>query len=415
MKLQATPLFLVLIGSVNVDGLCLKNALNGLDSFAEDPSLGADDGLECSLRKVKNFFNRVMENLDDCGTLNEELVDVFGTRNSNALRAIIQEACDDAEVPSNVPTKSFHDILDLVELNVNHHEDLSSSEVEDRFLKEYYDGNTFLNQEVGNPTGRNAFGMIKDFDREHAQKEVVAWPSEDIDNFDSCEMNTAMCCWVTDRVVNNGNNNGDCKRPMPNRRGPGDSNCIDADPADNTDLCYVDHNRSPQANHVAGGFSLFPGDVEGAVHCHGFIWADDDEDESSIYKANNLFYVSMEDHLRTRGYVRNVPGAPMCGCLEQMPTVSRADCTQTSHEYLYDFTFTEGAANPLSAVIIGRDVNFDACDGETANDLLSKYEQMVDNGDVEDNADFYDIVVGEGNCEEETEAFLGTKGFQKIE
>jgi hypothetical protein len=95
--------------------------------------------------------------------------------------------------------------------------------------------------------------------------------------------------------------------------------------------------RSPQANHVAGGFILYPDDVEEDSHCHGFIWSDDDNDESKIYKANNLFNVSMEDHLRTRGYVRNVPGAPMCGCLEQMPTVERADCTQTSDEYLYDF------------------------------------------------------------------------------
>lgn len=95
--------------------------------------------------------------------------------------------------------------------------------------------------------------------------------------------------------------------------------------------------RSPQANHVAGGFILYPDDVEEDTHCHGFVWSDDDNDESKIYKANNLFYVSMEDHLRTRGYVRNVPGAPMCGCLEQMPTVERADCTQTSDEYLYDF------------------------------------------------------------------------------
>jgi hypothetical protein len=33
-----------------------------------------------------------------------------------------------------------------------------------------------------------------------------------------------------------------------------------------------------------------------------------------------------------RGYVKNIPGAPMCACAEQMPTVSRADCTQIDFE-----------------------------------------------------------------------------------
>jgi hypothetical protein len=47
------------------------------------------------------------------------------------------------------------------------------------------------------------------------------------------------------------------------------------------------------------------------------------------YKGNNLFYISMyDDHMYQRGYVRSVPGAPMCGCVEKMPIVTRADCTE---------------------------------------------------------------------------------------
>jgi len=171
--------------------------------------------------------------------------------------------------------------------------------------------------------------------------------------------------------------------------------------------------RSPQANHVAGGFILYPDDVEEDSHCHGFIWSDDDNDESKIYKANNLFYVSMEDHLRTRGYVRNVPGAPMCGCLEQMPTVERADCTQTSDEYLYDFQYTGVADNLFEAIVIGRKVSFDACDGETANDLASKYAQMVDDDEITEDARFDEIVVGD-NCAVKIDEFLESKGFEKV-
>lgn len=414
MKFQPSPLLLLLIGSTHVNGLCLKEALINIGNFAEDPTLDAEDGIPCSFGNVKKVLKKIMNASEDCGTQSEEFIDVFGTKRGNQIKAIIQDACDNSPAADQTPQSSFHDILDLYEYDVNHDDDLTDGEVEDRFLKEFYDGNTFMNQEVGNPTGRNVAGEIRQFQNSHAKKEVVDWPNVDINNFQNCNMNTAMCCWVTDRVANN-NGDGDCAGPLPNKRGPEGSNCIDADPADNTDLCYVDHTRSPAANHVEGGFMLFPDEVEGAVHCHGFVWSDNLDDESNLYKANNLFYVSMEDHLRKRGYVRNVPGAPMCGCLEQMPTVSRADCTQTSHEYLYDFAYEEGAENPLTATIIGRKVSFAACDGDTANDLESKYEQMVKDGSVDRNDDFETRIVGEDKCEDAIEDFLGTKGFTKID
>lgn len=357
-----------------------------------------------------------MEGYDNCGEFAEELRDAFGTRRGGRITEKLLAACDLAPEPSNEATSDFHDILDLESLSLegfDDYENISQEEREDRFLKEFYDGNTFLNEEVHKPTGRNAFGQIKTFAQEKSAKEVVAWPNEEINNFDSCSMNSAMCCWVTDRVANNGNNNGDCKTPYPRGNQNVASNCIDADPADNTDLCYVDHLRSRQANHVAGGFILYPDDVEGAVHCHGFVWADAEDDESNIYKGNNLFYVSMEDHLRERGYVRNVPGAPMCGCVEQMPTVDRADCTQTSHEYRYSFSYTGNSEEPFVANIVGREVEFNACDGATNNDLLSKYEQMVGNGEITANAEFNDIIVGDGNCETKMDEFLVSKNFVK--
>jgi hypothetical protein len=75
------------------------------------------------------------------------------------------------------------------------------------------------------------------------------------------------------------------------------------------------------------GEELFPFDddnnsenAEGPVHCHGFAWANDPYDFTSRYKGNNLFFVSMYDHMNQRGYVRAVPGAPMCGCTEQVRT-----------------------------------------------------------------------------------------------
>jgi len=72
-----------------------------------------------------------------------------------------------------------------------------------------------------------------------------------------------MCCWTQDRQANDGN--GDCDTPY-------DTNCVDADPADNTDLCYVDMSRAQTSSRVQRGYAVFPGDDdqgEGAIHCHG--------------------------------------------------------------------------------------------------------------------------------------------------
>ena len=85
--------------------------------------------------------------------------------------------------------------------------------------------------------------------------------------------------------------------------------------ADNTDLCYNELTKAPYSNDIdANGFSVY--DDEGPVHCHGFAWSTDEREASSRYKANNLFFVSMYDHMYKRGYVGNIPGSPMCGCVE---------------------------------------------------------------------------------------------------
>ena len=52
---------------------------------------------------------------------------------------------------------------------------------------------------------------------------------------------------------------------------------------------------------------------QGQIHCHGLAWTSDEYDTYSRYKGNNLFYVSMYDHMHQRGYVEEIPGMPMCG------------------------------------------------------------------------------------------------------
>ena len=125
----------------------------------------------------------------------------------------------------------------------------------------------------------------------------------------TCETNAAMCCWPKDRQANDGN--GNCATPY-------DENCVDKNVADNTNLCYVDVDRGSVSTGFdsESGYIGFPEDNnngEGAIHCHGLAWSNDVNDATARYKANYLFFVSMYDHMYQRGYVKNIPGAPMCG------------------------------------------------------------------------------------------------------
>ena len=128
-------------------------------------------------------------------------------------------------------------------------------------------------------------------------------------------------------------------------------------------MCYVEPNKG-------AGFFTFPGDdnnkpytAEGPIHCHGFGWVDGDAtDPSVVYRANNLFYISMYDHMFQRGYVRNIEGAPMCGCAEEMPVVSRADCTEMTVAEKFSWTYASNT-NTFVATLTDITIKFAACTG----------------------------------------------------
>ena len=187
-----------------------------------------------------------------------------------------------------------------------------------KFVERYYDGGTHWNEETETllyPSDgdtpeqvlRTDAARVKGF-YESAQDEPFVWPDLPQFDLDKCALKSAMCCWPQDRQAND--NNGNCAKPY-------DENCVDRDPGDNTDLCSADLSYSPDNSFIsANGFTRYRFNHEGPIHCHGFAWANDDMDTISRYKANNLFYVSMYDHMHQRGYVRNIPGTPMCGCQE---------------------------------------------------------------------------------------------------
>lgn len=201
-----------------------------------------------------------------------------------------------------------------------------------------------------------------------------------------------MCCWVQDRQA--GDDNGNCEEPY-------DENCVNEDPMDNVDICAVDMGRSPESNRVEDGTAIFPGEQEGDAHCHGFAWGNSELDANTIFRGNNLFFISAFDHLVKRGYVKNVPGAPMCACVEQMPIVSRADCTEIDlvQGTMFEYNAGEIIVSPEEEY----DVEFFACEGIDGNDndLESYYERLVEeeNAEPEELAILQETIVGEDGCD----------------
>jgi len=239
-----------------------------------------------------------------------------------------------------------------------------------------------------------------------SQGAIFGFP--DLPQFDPsvCASNAAHCCWPRDRQAND--NNGNCATPY-------DENCVDKDVADNTDLCYNELEHAPYSSHVeADGFTVF--DEEGPVHCHGFAWANDDQETLSRYKGNALFFVSMYDHMHQRGYVENIAGSPMCGCVEHMPVVSRSDCTQTNVQEHYTFTM-EPDATELVGSLDRVQLQYQSCQGanNNNNDLQAYVQQLVNDGKLTTTEQdvFKTRIIGNNQCAAATESLIADRGFER--
>uniref|UniRef100_A0A7S1ZGD6 Uncharacterized protein n=1 Tax=Trieres chinensis TaxID=1514140 RepID=A0A7S1ZGD6_TRICV len=335
------------------------------------------------------------------------IIDLVGAASREEAEAIVTGLCEDAYANSN-ETFAFSEI----------------TRKGNEFDNEYYSGGTYWNYEIQTDSGKNILkndaSRVRRIYNYEAQHKMIDLPTY-LESFDpegnDCDHNAAFCCWVQDRQA--GDNNGNCNTPY-------DSQCIDKDPGDNANFCYTDHSRSTPASHVSGGFSLFSDvtndsreNIEGPIHCHGFAWADDVTDVSNVYRGNNLFFVSMYDHMHQRGYVRNAPGSAMCGCAENMAVVTRADCTEISAAETFKFDYDSASATVSGVLTQVRDLNFNSCQGANNrnNDLEAYMQRLVNEGRVpqEKLDSLRETLVGatRGNCNRAVESFMATKGYVK--
>jgi len=358
--------------------------------------------VQCTYNVVKDayteqVFNRYFVNTGS--TAEAKFYAHIGANNEADAEQIVYDLCGSAQ-----------SAIDKIPLD-----DIVYDEQGSQFIKLYYAGRASWNEETqtnlypGTPESptnvlRQDASKVNEY---KAISEGSIFKMPELQQFDPsvCQSHAAQCCWPRDRQA--GDNNGNCNLEY-------DTNCVDRDVADNTDLCYNELDKAGYTNGIdANGFSTY--DQEGPVHCHGFAWSTEDQETTTRYKANALFFVSMYDHMHQRGYVENIPGSPMCGCVEHMPIVTRADCTQTNVQEYY--TFAEISDGPGFTATIGSiKLQFQSCQGANNrnNDLEAFVQQLVNDeklSETEQNI-FTERVVGRNNCPSAIDDFLEVQGFQ---
>jgi len=100
--------------------------------------------------------------------------------------------------------------------------------------------------------------------------------------------------------------------------------------------------------------------------------------------------MAMTTNLYKNGFVKNIPGAPLCGCVEQMPIIDNAACVKAIEGYKMD-------ANGNVSI----NVSWEDC----GMDLASYYETLEGKSELEKYL-VREKIVGEGNCPAASKSFM---------
>jgi len=241
--------------------------------------------------------------------LDAALLDLLGFTDEAQFLAFIELIMVDASEDQEM--KSYEDVTGDHQLDKN-----------------YFDGDSNWNNEkdLVASTGAalrawNAWGTSKPID----------WPTT-VDNFHDCDARIAMCCFADN---------------------------LDGDFSPNSQVCHHDLGKSPTSSHIKDGFSLFSGSADNA-YCTSFTWPDDESHVQSRYKGNSLLFASFYNGRFLQKDAKNVPSAPMCGCIEKMPVVSKTDCLQVNSDDAFVFSF-DADSDPSVKVGMDASLTFGEC------------------------------------------------------
>ena len=123
----------------------------------------------------------------------------------------------------------------------------------------------------------------------------------------SCGLRAAMCCFVDKKKKKNGSALAAANQHKNKTR-----------------VCHHDLYASRRSTHVGQGYGVYTDDgtTMAAAHCVGMAWDANEGSDSYQYRGNVLADISFGTFQR-EGYSKNIPGSPMCACVEQMPVVTR--------------------------------------------------------------------------------------------
>lgn len=172
---------------------------------------------------------------------------------------------------------------------------------------------------------------------------------------------------------------------------------------DNAQMCALDLTLAAKSNHIQSpdfkpSFTYYGTKAQDDTYCSGFAY--DEDSFGDAVKYNTLFHMAMMTNLYTKNYVKNIPGAPMCGCLEQMPVVDNAACVKEKEGYEID----------LSTGDINVDISWEECG--TNVDLYSYYEALPGRSAFEKTF-VREKIVGTDNCEAAAESFMNEQMYKK--
>lgn len=234
-------------------------------------------------------------------------------------------------------------------------------------------------------------GRILRFEENFGTSTLISWPeyeatlgynknehgySPNFDLQDSCDLNTVMCCFIDDV------------------RGSGFH-----DEDSTTDVCRHDLSDSPKSNHIKDGWSVFPGG-ETETHCVGFSWKEGEV--SDVFKGNALYDISLRN-TANKGYYKSIPGAPLCGCIEQMPVVEKADCrTATGGSITYTFSFDEETGEVTGTNTV--EITYADCE---EGDLVDHFKALH----PENAAAIDKHLVREGGCADHLTKYLNEEQY----
>ena len=357
---------------------------------------------ECSIESLKEALKpRFDKRCKRFGlSLDEDIQLLLGAQSQEEARKKMEEICTNA-------------------LDKRHPKKLEFGNISNRGREhdsEFFNGGTSWNagelQQLGKGSFRGSGARRIDMYDRQSKRRVLKWP-EELPSLSACQANAAMCCWpVNQKAPVSADGSVDCD-PID-----GEIDCNIASAANaknissipnnsgNTDVCLVDLSKSHSSTGFKDGLTIFPNNT--SAYCSGVAWENGKNYWNSFAKGNLLFQSSMV-LMKEKGHEKNLPSAPMCGCIEQMPIVTRADCIEAYSTARFIFQF-RSTVPELRASVSKHLIQYRECKGmnSTTNDLKSWYDKLW----LEKKVDMYQkeifdsVIVGNGGCNNVTKAYL---------